>query len=130
MRKFLIPIRLYFGKKNKEKKRQKLKSSKNAISTYYSIYKQGNYILKTNPENLNVIIENEIEIDLIPCDFKIIRLSFRQVNSFKYDKEAKSLSFIFYGLINQWSLSIKETISFWILLYIGSKRIRVSRDKM
>ena len=77
MRKFLIPIRLYFGKKNKEKKRQKLKSSKNAISTYYSIFKQGNYILKTNPENLNIIIENEIEIDLIPCDFKIIRLSFR-----------------------------------------------------
>ena len=107
-----------------------MKSSKNAISTYYSIYKQGNYILKTNPENLNVIIDNKIEIDLIPCDFKIIRLSFRQVNSFKYDKEAKSLSFIFYGLINQWSLSIKETISFWILLYIGSKRIRVSRDKM
>jgi hypothetical protein len=87
-----------FWKKDKEKKRQKLKSSKNAISTYYSIYKQGNYILKTNPENLNVIIENEIEIDLIPCVFKIIRLSFRQVNSFKYDKEAKSLSFIFYGL--------------------------------
>ena len=77
MRKFLIPIRLYFGKKIKKKKRQKLKSSKNAISTYYSIFKQGNYILKTNPENLNVIIENEIEIDLIPCVFKIIRLSFR-----------------------------------------------------
>ncbi len=64
-----------FWKKDKEKKRQKLKSSKNAISTYYSIFKQENYILKTNPENLNV--EKEIEIDLIPCDFKIIRLSFR-----------------------------------------------------
>ncbi len=75
MRKFLIQIRLYFGKKIKKKKRQKLKSSKNAISTYYSIFKQENYILKTNPENLNV--EKEIEIDLIPCDFKIIRLSFR-----------------------------------------------------
>ncbi len=31
-----------FWKKDKEKKRQKLKSSKNGISTYYSIYKQGN----------------------------------------------------------------------------------------
>ncbi len=58
MRKFLILI-LYFGKKIKKKKRQKLKLSKNAISTYYSIYKQGNYILKINPENLNIIIENE-----------------------------------------------------------------------
>ena len=67
--------KIIFWKKDKKKKRQKLKSSKNAFSTYYSIFKQGNYILKTNPENLNV--ENEIEIDLIPCDFKIIRLSFR-----------------------------------------------------
>ena len=66
-----------FRKNDKLRKSRKLKSRNHAICIYDSIYKQGNYILKTNPENLNVIIENEIEIDLIPCDFKIIRLSFR-----------------------------------------------------
>ena len=110
-----------FWKKDKVKKSRKLKSSKSAICTFDSIYKQGIYILKTNPENLNVIIDNKIEIDLIPCDFKIIRLFFRQVNSFKYDKETKSLSFIFYGLTTE-VLSTEETISFWILLYIGGQK--------
>ena len=118
-----------FIKKDQVKKNRKLKSSKSAICTYDSIYKQGNYIIKTNPENFNVIIENEIEIDLIPCDFKIKRLSFRQVNSFKYDKEAKSLSFIFYGLTTGFS-SAEETISFWILLYIrGQKQLEPVETK-
>ena len=53
--------------------------------------------------------------------FKIRRLSFRQVNSFIYDKEAKSLSFIFYGLTTG-ALSTEETISFWILLYEGGQK--------
>jgi hypothetical protein len=108
-------------KKYHVKKSKKLKSNKSAICTYDSIYKQGNYILKTNKENPNVTIENEIEIELIPCEFKIRRLSFRQVNSFIYDKEAKSLSFIFYGLTTG-ALSTEETISFWILLYEGGQK--------
>ena len=49
-----------------------MKSNKSAICTYDSIYKQGNYILKTNKENPNVTIENEIEIELIPCEFKTL----------------------------------------------------------
>ena len=109
------------AKNNQITESQKLKSNRKAICTYDSLYKQGNYILQTNPENNNVIIENKIEIELIPCDFRNLRLSFRQVNSFKYDKESKNLSFFFSGLSSE-PINAEETISFWILLYIKGQK--------
>ena len=106
---------------NNEKNKFNSAKKRKAICTYDSLYKQGNYILKTNPENSNVIIEKEIELELIPCDLRNLRLSFRQVNSFKYAKESKSLSFFFFGLSSE-SINAEETIFFWILLYIGGQK--------
>ena len=111
------------------KKSQKLKSYKKAVCSYDSLYKQGKYILKTNPENNNVIIEKEIELELIPCDFRNLSLCFRQVNSFKYDEESKSLSFIFSGLSSS-PKNADEIISFWILLYVkGQKELEPVETK-
>ena len=112
-----------FDKNNKIKKNQILKSSIKAFCTYDSLFKQGKYILKTNPENKNILIEKEIELELIPCDFRNLKLSFRQVNSFKHARESKSFSFLFSGLTSE-SINTEETIFFWILPYIiGQKEI-------
>lgn len=102
-------------------KSQKLKSKKKAICSFNPLYKQGKYILKSNPENNNVIIEKEIELELIPCDFRNTRLTFRQVNTFNYDKKSKCLSFLFSGLSLR-PKNTKETISFLISLYIRDRK--------
>ena len=109
------------AKNNQIKKSQKIKPNTKAICTYDSLYKQGIYILKTNPENNNVIIEKEVELELIPCDFRKTKLFFRQANSFKYAKESKSLSFFSSGL-SSGTINAEEIISIWILLYIRGQK--------